>query len=851
MSGYKEDQIAERRVRLDGGLNTRDNPFVVNPAQVVDAQNMRGDETGTLRLRDGASRIVAPNFADDGVYGTSLAGIDTGGTLVAGAQYQIALGFVVWGTTSPSSPDILNPSVTATSGALPAGANDNSLRIGITGQFLGEILGHNEVNAVDDIFSGGWSSSRVFVYAKRTGTGDSLTLQAGGPVTFTYNDATARYEYVLTDYTTNGAVAASASVPMPVQAMFYNRIADRLHVIIAGRDHTTKDRSFTSLNAVDNITGFVNNGGTVITTGWAHFARSSVKISHTTIQGLDVFSDTFGNRRYSPDNLFPLGARAPELAPSVANAAAGSLPAGTYKYKYTNIYRYSRTKAPGVLEYVYAESRPSVSASVTVGASRRIDITLSATTASGVGADTARADFYRVRIYRTKANEDTYYRLRDETAAGTFQDNTLDASLGSKTDPDDAGKIPLDEPPQGPSFYSLVTFRNRVFGLECSSNLNAPSENRGMFRGSNIVRVSRQALAVYADPNGSDTEDCESNVDHFPDTADYTIVCGSAEGCTELVVYRDRIYVFKEREIGFISGEAPGEFVYTPIYNDLGAMPRSIINVAESLYFLNSDRGIHRFDGAEYEWLGYPVFPTWQTDMGSGYWCRNVVYSSRKNEIRWSMTDAQRNPVLAQLTTNQSNLASVRGTWKEWTLNPITKSIFPFNGTNNGRDVRAAVEAFRRSSTLPQETHDVYIGTTLGAICVDHGANDDPRSASVVAITGSATFRFHGLSEDFDFVKLFKQVMITYSMGTPTNGGTVTIKARFSESTSFATIGTLSATTIGNKTTVLTVPAQLVDGISHDRGLQLKIDSTVDTTLNIYAIVVRYKEITPVRERVR
>lgn len=850
---YKNDNTAERRTKLDGGLNTHDSPFNVRPDQVVASSNFRGDG-GSLQLRD-AAKFLATLSTDVATLPLPAAVIldaGAGGTIPA-ATYTVRYHLTRWGSASVTGD--IGPS--SSSNALVLGAN-RRITIRIFPLNLGGGIGQSSsgTNTIDDPFMGGYSSTQVAVYMQ-SGAG---AFEFQGLKSFTWSVANAAYEHTLTAYVTGQGTSSTENSYLPVRKLFYFDTPRAILGIFG-------DQAFSMVSSgASGVPGAASLWSREVDKSnntFFPFSRSPMPIDMVEIGRVVVGTDGFRAKKteWSPvgatSNVWRLlGATPPDAAPTMALGAAG-LPNGVYRYRVTFLYSTRRpVDRTGEIDTWYSESRPTESAGTISPVNQQVVVTFN--------ANRNETGLNSINVYRTVAGGSTFYLIANVSkGSASYTDNIADATItGNKTDPDDEGKVLCDLPPD--RLIMVGRLGARCIGVVGQGDAVSSSDQRTItVRGTNQVRVSKPILATYGTVSGgslvlTDT-DAESSIDHFPNDVNHTIVCGSETEITALVPeYRGLTYVFKYNEIGVISGKEPGEFDYDTLYTEIGAIRDSVVNVNGVLFFWSAEMGAFTFDGRSYRWIGLDIKDTWLADRDAspGYYCVNANYDHQSREVRWSFTTAGVNPDTYQLDSTQSNLESVRGLYKEYAYNLDSNSWHPFTSESQTRDVRAVCNARVGYSTSPLALrYRTIIGTTIGTLCMDHetGANayrDPTDGSSGQTITATATLRVHGLSEDWDFVKKFLYLFITYTTGT-VSSGSLTVSGKANESANFVTIGTISTTAVGLKTAMLRIPASLGDNINMDRGLQVKFDSTLNAALSIHAVEMRYRPDTPVKAQVR
>jgi len=836
---------AEPRVRLDGGLNSRSSNFQVERNQVIAANNFRTQDEGSMELRDGASLLFTQNYPVQ-----SSGDLDTnnrsqapdldlvvGGTFPQPQTYTCKVIFQGWEGNFGAS---------LTSAGVVTTAGSRSIKVKIEPNNLGEGAGQ-AAPAIDDPFMQGISNTGPLVYIESTADPGVFYLQAS--VSFVWSAGDVAWSTTFTSFSTGlGTFPGDSVNPQPVRYLYHHKAADMAVVIVSDRGYqfatfSTATEGEYWLIPTDKDGNLFYLSRTYGPIGIAEANRVMVLMD-----GMRAKKSSIGTGGFSPyltpedNNTWTLlGATPPDAVPTLAEVVgAGAVFAAGEKYKYrqTFIYRHSRAVNRNVTEYWYSESRPVESAEITIGGGGADSITVT------LNASESETNLYKVRLYRTIDGPGArYFRLADaDPGDGTYSDTTLDATInvtGRKTDPDDEGKIPLDVPPNG--LVHPIEHRGRIFGLVARViNVSSADSRVRAIVGTNVARMSLVQKVTYVDPDGSDTDTIEQSLDAWPDDDDHTVILGgSGHDVSGWISYRGRILVFKTDELGVITGTIPGNFDYETLYDDIGAIPNSIINVQGIIFFWNAEKGPYMYDGQSYDWVGFKIQPTWKTDLDNGFFCANVVHDRETNEVRWSFTDAEVDPDTAAGDEDEA-----RGSWKEYAYHLPSSSWWPMDGdsTTRAREVRAVTNLLTNNLLNPTVgSNQTTFGDTGGRVMIDHGANADVTTA----ITASVEFRIFGYLEDFNWVKVFKQITLFYEMGTE-GEGSVTVSAKVSSGANYATVFTLTGTTTGDQVDIDDIPSPVdaTDGKTWDRGLWIKIDSTVDTTLVFKAIMLEYERVT-------
>jgi len=196
----------------------------------------------------------------------------------------------------------------------------------------------------------------------------------------------------------NGSQRANVNAPNPVNAIQIGVDGTGFPIISTSTTMYYGSSIVTSSLTGDRpitIVAPVENGGT----DWVFISSSGVKGKF---------------RTGTPTTVHEWGIAAPSTAPTAADNGAGAMAAGTYQYRVT--FGSSLTGS---------ESNPSSAASVTIGASRQVQLT-----SIPVSTD---AQVDRRHIYRTSAGGSLFFLLTtiSDNSTTTYNDNTVDANLNT------------------------------------------------------------------------------------------------------------------------------------------------------------------------------------------------------------------------------------------------------------------------------------------------------------------------------------------------------------------------------------------------------------------------------------
>lgn len=790
-----------------------------------------------------------------------------GGTIPA-ATYQCKVSWATWSNLSGfhAWSNVSNNLVLPANHAIRVSVRGIRLGWDPSGKCIGRPTAFASDDIVEDPFMGGPVSGQVTVVLRDISQ-PNFYLQ--GTIQLTYTEvfgASGEYSIIRTAYTTSTIIDTTVNVTGRVPVKHILPYSDGKMVFFF---------AYNSLiwSTIDGaVSGSLRSEEQAAGVPICAYSPSPTPMTSCVVSRVPIYSDGrkpkkvwFEYGLFFPSKLIrfsQLGADPPGIStgaavtPGRVDAGAGVL-VGNYQWKVSFLYINSRLKGPfmgfnsavnarqNVTETYLSESNPTL-ASVVINATapgRQYTITLPSITSDY-------SNFYAVRVYRTKANGTVFYKQGDYTGVGTpitniTVDNSSDSALDVTTTPaDDVGKDPCDLPPSRLCY--LQEHQGRCWGVvgrAVSSLTDSLTANFRMANvvGSSIVRVSKFML------DAAPSE--QSTVDHYPNVVDYTILCGSGD-ITALYSFRGQMYVFKDREIGIIVGENPGEWVYRILFSGIGAVPYSVCSFEGLIYFWNANHGGYAFDGSSYEWIGGDIWKTWQADNNSGYWVFGGSQDPDVSEIRWSMTTMLTDPAECQILPDNSNQDTVKGTWKEYVYSTQSKGWTIFTSTNEARRVMG--RALIRDATLRRPYSDrgrMYFGTQDGRVLKDHQLQTDMGTA-VVAFAEFAPFLGNA-----EMVKMFRKLFLLFTLAAP-GVGNVTLKIRFQQTDAYTAIGDapISSATHGDRVEVTDLPPSITDAgqtVAKDRGLQVRLESTVDTALVVKGLYLEYKDETSVRKEVR
>lgn len=301
-------------------------------------------------------------------------------------------------------------------------------------------------------------------------------------------------------------------------------------------------------------------------------------------------------------------------APGVADSAAGSIPAGAYSW--LSIFQW--VDETGVRH----RSASSVATAFTVGAGRRVNVTVGTLRMTERLASRGRGDA-QILIFRTLLNAPgVFYRIpngvltyqpNDPTVASfVIEDNSTDASISANEAiviPDSGG--PLDALPLPPLSH-LTTHQERLVGVSSEADELAYSSQR-----------PSNGTAVFSDT---------AFRLHVPSEGGPLVACASLD---------DKLLVFRRTKRYVIFGEGPNvlgnEGTYTdaqPQPDDVGCVDaNSVVSTPAGVIF-RSLKGYHLADrslGIQY--VGADVEAYNATAV------RRAVLVPTRNHVRFILTD--------------------------------------------------------------------------------------------------------------------------------------------------------------------------------------------------------------------
>lgn len=768
MSGEQVSQLrSERRLALDGGLNTRAGVFM-DPSQARALQNFRFTKEGEIAKRKGGSRLAAytqQSMATNFKLTCTPSG--AGGSLAA-ATYDFT--FTI-GTIHGATMGIL----TSTLGVVVGGAGAGSVLLQLKALNVGDGVGQ-QAGAYDDPINAGFvNNASLRVYA-RTGA-DAFTQQ--GALTFTWNSSTGAHETTYTTYTNNGSAAPGTPVALPVRSLHWHDELETTMVWTAEQcaavsgAHTSRITIAEPKDASGNVYGF---------------SRLPTRIFATILDGVMVVTDGVGKPRKlhtpTPSDAQTwvfrnCGLEVPS-APTAADNGAGLMGAGTYQYAVTFI---TRTTRPDGTTYDF-ESNPSALGSVTIGANRQVRVSnIPTSLETGFGGT---AFVVNRKLYRSVAGGTTVVALATITGnvTTTHDDNVVDADLsGQPTPPNGANKIGNDPPPS--KIHFITEHVQRLFSVVMKFKTDASGRIKRL-QPTNEIRYTKAG-----------------SVDAWPTT--FSFKCGSSKPITALRSFNGVLYAFKQNEIGVILGSGLAsdlDFSYRTIWTGCGAMENSVVEVDNYLYAFSESLTAVRVSGYTVEPIGEDSIQTQWFDAitldaggeaatGGGRGAAavlNVIYDLANSEVRWVMSDYVTDYTIVAATSYVMKcyeyVLTVRGRERpRFTL--FTGSV---SGTTKDRRIMGSCRSIVAANPI-YPAYDCLYGDYHGRLVRDDQVEYD-LDPSPAAITLSGEFPIF-FGESPEAVKLYRFLYILLKMGaTGTDSLTFKTKSLLKQAISAVTLVT-------------------------------------------------------------
>ena len=623
VGGHDPELLTERRVKIDGGLNTRSGAFDLGADQCVELQDLRLDKSGSLIARLDDLTLCQTTWPDVAATICNLTTpVLTGLPAYAGATLQgttYTIGYWLTGVYA-ANPQSSSPSPTA---ALAVSAG-SAIQIDIPAQNLGDGVGQGTAGGAlwDDPFNGGptgpFVGAAAGVLAMKAGDPNMTRQNLTWVPTVDGSTGMGSRRAILTGYAIGSTVANNAG-KFPIRHLAWNPSAQILIGFIVDRaGYFNYDLStFTYFSIGLDKTGLPH-----------FFSRCPTPIKTVMMDGFMIACDGIGKPKvfnYSGGFLgfTQAGANPPAAAPTAA-AEAGSMGAGDYLYVYSFVYQRTRPDGTTTLE----ESNPSeVLTAHSAGGNVQWRLSLSGTLDNETGI------LYK-RIYVKRPANGAIYFLAQVSAATTSYLDDGSVTVDSTRVPYGYDQLPANDTPNAGLYFPTV-WQRRVWYVQMRNlpDYTYSTTIRGII-GTNKVYFTKPFVA------GSGNSDA---VDAVP--VGQVVQCGDDTEITGQVVYRNQIYVFKSNSIGLITGSTDDTYEYREIYTGKGAMKNSVIVADELIYFWDEAVGACIFDGMYVGDIGHDIHPTWEamrdaTGIGvAGKLFPLYVWHDKQNhEIVWNMS---------------------------------------------------------------------------------------------------------------------------------------------------------------------------------------------------------------------
>lgn len=837
VAGEDSKLKTERRIRLDGGLNSRGSPLTLDPEALESVSDMRFTEAGSLTHRNYAllkkqATWVAPDELPAPIISIAGTGV---GTIPAGTySVKYYLSHVGKGTV-----DLATPS--AVSNNLVVALGDRIL-IAIPPNNLGDGVGQ-DANGGDDPFNGGTDgpdlvapASNPIIVLVRKSTDPTWTVNVLDTA-FAWNSGARQQRGVLGSYDTASGSPSNNEGKFPLRHIAWHPIARLLIGWVV-------DRAIVFSQDLATITKFpvlVAGGAPVDRSGNPHrWSRLPLRMKTLMVRDFMLAWDGIGRPKCLsgiPDagtgQWRMIGAAPPTAAPTLANIAAGGLSAGDYKYAVTFVYSHLKNK-PGA-EVASTESNSSASATITLAAGRQVRVTLPTTLESG---------FFSINIYRTEANGLTFFLVANVAAAtATYDDTIPDASIITNQQPPDAlSAVAGNDMP--PTYLDLIdSHALRLWGVEM--RLIKDSQTR-------IVGTEGTNRVWFTKPpgRGEANEDLRTDIDAWP----FSLDCGTSDGINALVAFRGRILLFKDLSVRQILGTGPDDVQEEEVHAGLGAMRDSVVRAGDLLYFWDEAAGPCVTDGSDFREIGYDVQPSWDADRAAGFFPIQCWHDLRNKEVHWLLSNTSIAPP-QQLT----NAALTR----EYVYYLPTKRWTQFTAATSGtnppnRMVQAtakvilAADQERRYMTL-------LLASPQGMLLQEDATNVATDEQAALTINASAVFKYF-LGDAFEMIKMFQCLYVYADLLNENNVMTVLIGLLSAQT--FQTLGTVNALSVTRvndvvrrlqyKTNLITRPdtgGAVTPTMNRDRALLVKITTNVPG-MKIKGLCLKYKDFSDVDDLV-
>lgn len=739
----------ERRVELDGGLDTRAGVFMP-PDRCSVLQNFRFDERGSLVKRKGGSLLCSINALNaaadlpapvlsDGGAGT---GTVAAGTYLVGYTLATVLGTKI--------------GLSNTAAVVVGAGGTRSIVVKIPPLNSGENAGKTNASA-DDPFNGGYLSTSANIEVYAVLTAGTLTKQT--VVAFAWNGTDVAQKTSITAYTTNGAAAPAANQVIPGRSVFWHPGLDAT-IGWSGESSwaaTGQHASVAYLNAATD-----KNNATF------KFSRLPTRIYTTIIQGVAIASDGVGKPKklHTPDATTVAnwewrvcGANI-LAAPTGALGAAGNVNGAVLYYVTAT---YTLTKPDGTVYTVESEASAVLSQAPV---NQQVTITRPTVAESGL------ATVGTWSVYRTVASGTIPFLVSTAAqniaiATTTFVDNVADANLVTAISPPGfiSGSPHHTPPPAG--LYMVTEHAGVLFGVTMGYVIGAGDFRIRRTRTTNVLRYS-----LY------DLGDAGAAIDCWP--ALNSVACGNYSPITALMSFRGLLYVFKQDEIGVVEGDSNANYSYRTIWTGSGAMENSVVAFDDALYCFDQARTTLRISGYSVQDIGYETIQDgWLAGDGvitltsgeavvgggrGGAMPINAIADPVHSEVRWTISDANVDFVTFASPTYTP-------AFYEYVMNKQPDGAYQFSiftgavsGSMKDRRILGtskSVVATATKNTIFQARDAVYLDWH-GNLVLDDQEEGDFDGAT--AITMKAVFPFF-FGDNPEMVKRFRYIYAMVTMG--------------------------------------------------------------------------------------
>lgn len=807
----------DRRVKLDGGLNTRSSAPAVQADQAQILRNLRFLTSGALQKRKGGSLLKRVNYVSSvpsGLPPPSLSHNAASGTFVAGTYevgyvYSVVNGF-------NGSDTIIGLSQTA---SIVLNNNDNLVVLVMapnSGDGVGLLASPPTTFPFSFPFNdtpqnGGLllrNGSNFGVYVKKLGD-PNFTLQVATSVVDGGVGTLFGRVFTLASYTNNGAIAPSGSnAPVAIRDLSFHPLIDTMIGLSLDTPWALR---------VQNIVGgggstieYLNQNLSLDANARAvSFSRAPVRVSTCIFDRIMIKSDGIGRPKIldtPADNtqqfsiavptswsFRQLGCLGPSNAPTLGAPIGGPGLTGTYMYAVTWVFKRNRQDGTSF----FSESNPSPTSTSGILANQQQPVTQPA------GAN--ENGIVSWNIYRSNAGGTQLFLTASLPILTTaFNDNIPDASQTGQNAPSLGGRLSNGIPPYG---LNMVTeFNGRLFGVQSyivrQPFLVSSQLDFSRVRHTNILWYSQARFQNdLVSINGFITTDPGDygNMDAWPPT--FQFPCGNASPITNVISFRGVLYVFKEDEIGVVEGDGDTGFSYRTIWTGSGAMEYSVIPVGNYLMAFDQAMGPIIIRGYSVEHIGYDAIQIdWETATnslfdatfeivtGGGRGTTSVVskiWDTVNSEVRWVISDYSADPTSATAAGNGIQNIVNGGVFTQPGFfeyvcqvpkNEPSGQFTRFTGTvsNIGfgpmadRRILGQCNAVTSNAAAAYRARDVVYGDYHGRLCADYQSEQDLADVADplnLGINFTALLPFY-FGDDVEMVKQFRYLYTMTTVGT-------------------------------------------------------------------------------------